>query len=267
MKTRSADGLNLGYMSSTLVMSTRKLRPIRGLILGPPGSGKGTQTSRLLKDYPAISAVSSGDLLRYNMRQGTDIGKEADAIIKAGGLVPDTTMVSLITKELKDRQWLNTSSSWLLDGFPRTVNQARPLDTVLEGHEASLNLVLQLDVPEQVILDRIENRFVHLPSGRIYNLTFNPPLVPGKDDLTGEPLAKRPDDNPEVFKKRLLNYRQLTLPLLEYYDKRGIVHSIRGETSDIIYPKLKTFIIEKFATRIPGIQANSTNEANQTNTF
>jgi adenylate kinase len=226
-------------------MTPRRLKPIRALILGPPGSGKGTQTSRLLRDFPELSAVSSGDLLRDNIREGTEIGKEADSIIKSGGLVPDKTMISLITKELKDRQWLNTNSSWILDGFPRTVKQAPPLDDVLKD-KASLNLVLQLKVPEQVILDRIENRYVHLPSGRVYNLTFNPPKVKGKDDVTGEPLTKRPDDNPEVFKARLQNYRELTVPLLEYYEKQGILHSIEGETSDVIYPKLRAFVNEKF---------------------
>lgn len=227
-------------------MTSKTLKPIRALILGAPGSGKGTQTSRLLRDFPQLSAVSSGDLLRENIRAGTEIGKKAEAIIKSGGLVPDETMISLIISELTTRQWLNTKSSWILDGFPRTVKQAPPLDEVLKD-KAPLNVVLELKVPERVILDRIENRFVHAPSGRVYNLTFNPPKVKGKDDITGEPLTRRPDDNPEVFKARLKNYRDLTLPLTEHYGQQGILHSIEGETSDIIYPKLKAFILEKFS--------------------
>lgn len=136
------------------------LRPIRILLLGAPGAGKGTQTTRLLKDFNQISAISSGDILRQNIRDGTPVGEQAEAIIKSGGLLPDDTMVSLIKSELVNRQWLNSESSWLLDGFPRTSRQAEVLDNCLAEHDAMLNLVVELDVPEEVILDRIENRYV-----------------------------------------------------------------------------------------------------------
>uniref|UniRef100_A0A060TC60 GTP:AMP phosphotransferase, mitochondrial n=1 Tax=Blastobotrys adeninivorans TaxID=409370 RepID=A0A060TC60_BLAAD len=225
------------------------LRPLRGLFLGAPGAGKGTQTSRLLKDFPHIASLSSGDLLRRNIQDHTPIGREVHAIIEKGDLVPDQTMVNLVTGELEANHWLNDRSSWILDGFPRTVAQAPPLDEVLQKHNALLNVVVQLKVPEEVILDRIENRFVHLPSGRVYNLTFNPPKVPGKDDVTGEPLSKRPDDRADVFQQRINKYHQLTLPLLEYYDKQGILHAVEGETSDIIYPKLKKLIEDLFASQ------------------
>ena len=195
------------------------MRPLRALFLGAPGSGKGTQTSRVLRDFPHLKAISSGDLLRQNIQDETDIGKRAAAIIEKGGLVPDDTIINLISKELGNRNWLNAQSSWLLDGFPRTVTQAPALDGLLDERNAPLNLVVELKVPEEVILDRIENRYVHLPSGRVYNLTFNPPKVPGRDDITGEPLTKRPDDNAEVFKQRLDKYHSATLPLLEYYKK------------------------------------------------
>lgn len=174
------------------------------------------------------------------------IGKEADAIIKSGGLIPDKKIVALLTEELKAQNFLNKSASWLLDGFPRTSAQAAVLDKTLDAHNCGFNLVVQLDVPEEVILDRIENRYVHVSSGRVYNLTFNPPKVPGKDDVTGEPLTKRPDDNPEVFKKRIDAYHDLTLPMLEHYDQAGIVRTIRGETSDIIYPQLKDLLLKEF---------------------
>jgi adenylate kinase len=153
-----------------------------------------------MRDFPGIETVSSGDLLRENIRKGTDVGQQAAEIMKAGGLVPDEVMINLLTNELRNRGWLNNRSSWILDGFPRTQSQAPPLDQVLEQHDAELNLVVELDVPEDVILDRIENRWVHGPSGRVYNLTFNPPKVPGYDDVTGEPLMKRPDDNPVSLK-------------------------------------------------------------------
>ncbi|ANB13222.1 adenylate kinase ADK2 [Sugiyamaella lignohabitans] len=226
---------------------TRVRRPLRALFLGAPGAGKGTQVSRLLRDFKGIPAISSGDLLRDNIQKGTKVGKEAATIIKDGGLVPDSTMVSLIGTELQNRGWLNSESSWLLDGFPRTVSQAPALDSILNKSGAALNLVVELKVPEEVILDRIENRWVHAKSGRIYNLTFNPPKVPGKDDITGEPLTKRPDDNPEVFKQRLDKYREMTLPLLDYYGEKGLLHSFQGETSDIIYPQIKKFVGTNFA--------------------
>ena len=171
---------------------------------------------------------------------------EANKLIQAGGLVPADKIVALIKQELNAQTFLNKNASWLLDGFPRTSTQAAVLDRTLSAHDAALNLLVRLDVPEEVILDRIENRWVHIPSGRVYNLTFNPPKVPGKDDITGDPLSKRPDDNPETFKKRIDAYHNLTLPLLEHYDKHGIVRTVSGETSDIIYPQLKELLLKEF---------------------
>lgn len=256
-------------------MSTNRiLKPIRLLLLGAPGSGKGTQTSRLLRDFPQIYSISSGDLLRREIKLGTAIGKKYSSIIESGGLVPDSSIVELIKRELilkstsptGESTKSSSSPSWLLDGFPRTLNQAKMLDKMLleedlknnsnndwtyssspETKQNSLNLVVELDVPESVILERIENRWVHVPSGRVYNLTFNPPKVPGKDDVTGEPLSKRPDDNPETFKERIDVYKSETLPLLDYYEERGIVRKVQGETSDIIYPKLKELILKEFS--------------------
>lgn len=225
---------------------TRALRPIRSLFLGPPGSGKGTQTGRIINDFPHISCVSSGDTLRKHVKHQTEIGKKVASVLERGELVSDDTMVSLIKQELKDNAFLRSDASWILDGFPRTAAQAPPLDTILKENSADLNVVVELKVPEEAILDRIEKRFVHIASGRVYNLDFNPPKVAGKDDQTGESLSKRPDDNAEVFKERLKAYRDLTTPLLEYYDKQGLLRSVEGETSDIIYPKLKQLLINEF---------------------
>ena len=147
-----------------------------------------------------MKALSSGDVLRAQISQGTAIGKEAEKYIKNGGLVPDSTMVGLITEQLRQNNWLNQQSNWLLDGFPRTINQATELSKII-GRSADLNLVVELDVDQKVILDRIEARWVHVPSGRIYSLDYNPPKVPFKDDVTGEPLTKRADDTAEVFQK------------------------------------------------------------------
>lgn len=138
----------------------RTLRPLRTLFLGAPGSGKGTQTNRLLKDFPHIASLSSGDTLRKHVKENTPIGKKVGSILEKGGFVPDETMVSLIREELEANKWLNPQASWVLDGFPRTGAQAPPLDETLKRHDAMLNIVVELNVPEDVILDRIEKRWV-----------------------------------------------------------------------------------------------------------
>lgn len=223
------------------------LRPLRLLILGAPGSGKGTQTSKLLKEFGSIKAISSGDLLRKQIDQHTPLGSKASEYISKGQLLPDSLISGVICDELKTRDWLSPEASWLLDGFPRTVGQASILDKALSEHDAGLNLVVELDVPHEVILERIENRYVHIPSGRVYNLQYNPPKVPGLDDITKEPLTKRPDDTVEVFKKRLEQYTETVGPLKEHYMKQGILSTVSGKSSDIIYPKLVSLILQKFA--------------------
>ncbi|KAI9018438.1 mitochondrial adenylate kinase, catalyzes the reversible synthesis of GTP and AMP from GDP and ADP [Hyaloraphidium curvatum] len=201
--------------------------------MGSPGSGKGTQTERIQRNF-AVEALSSGDLLRLHIAQGSEIGKLAARIIKDGGLVPDETMIALVLAELPKY----AARTWMLDGFPRTRAQAEKLDRKLEELGGPLDHVLNLDVPAEVILKRIEDRWVHIPSGRVYNLSYNPPKVAGKDDVTGEPLSKRPDDNLETFKKRLDAYYALTKPLADYYAAQGKLRNFAGETSDEIYPKI-----------------------------
>lgn len=225
---------------------THLLKPLRLLLLGAPGSGKGTQTSRLLKQIPRLSSISSGDILRQEIKSESTLGREATTYIAQGKLLPDDLITRLITFRLSALGWLKPSAMWLLDGFPRTTAQASALDELLKQHDASLNLVVELDVPESTILERIENRYVHVPSGRVYNLQYNPPKVPGLDDITGEPLTKRLDDTAEVFKKRLEEYKKTNEPLKDYYKKSGIFGTVSGETSDIIFPKLLTLITSKF---------------------
>jgi adenylate kinase len=155
--------------------------------------------------------------------------------------LPDKFMASLVQNELNSHKWLDGRTSFLLDGFPRTVNQAQELEPVLSPHNADINFVVELDVPPEVILNRIANRWVH-SSGRVYNLEYNPPKIPFKDDVTGEPLFKRPDDNPETFKIRLDKYQTELQPIREFYEKKGIYHVVRGETSDIIFPQLLSVV-------------------------
>lgn len=218
------------------------IHPVRLLLLGAPGSGKGTQTGRLLRLFPEINSILSGDTLRVQIAQNTKLGQEAAQYINKGALVPDPTMVALITDQLQRREWLNRTTSWLLDGFPRTLGQAQALDAELAKTRSNLNLVVELDVDQSVILQRIEARWVHPASGRVYNLDYNPPQKPFTDDITGEPLVKRSDDTAEVFQKRLDQYNAELLPLKEFYAQQGILHRVSGDTSDIIFPKLKNLV-------------------------
>jgi len=162
------------------------------LIIGSPGSGKGTLSSRLLKVAPSLQYISAGDVLRHEVTQGSEIGKEADQVIRNGGLMPDEIMMKIISTKVQD---LGSSSSWLLDGFPRTRGQAIMFDDALKSRDQRLNMVLHIDVPDDVVMSRILDRWIHTASGRTYNLRFDPPKVQGKDDVTGEPLVKRSDDD------------------------------------------------------------------------
>ncbi|KAI9254875.1 hypothetical protein BY458DRAFT_442487, partial [Sporodiniella umbellata] len=208
------------------------------------GSGKGTQSKRLQKNFGA-SHLSSGDLLRKNINQGTWVGKQAKHYVAEGKLVPDELLVSLIQQELIS--FGNTN--WLLDGFPRTLSQAKELDGSLRRLQQPLNLVVNLQVPEEVILQRIMDRWIHAPSGRVYNLSYNPPRVRGLDDMTGEPLSKRPDDTPEVFKVRLDQHHAMAQPLLDYYE--DLVVNVKGDTSDEIYPQIEKEIVNRLGM-LPG---------------
>lgn len=165
---------------------------IRALIIGSPGSGKGTLSKRLLASIPKLQYLSAGDMLRHERQLGTPLGKEADAVMRKGGLMPDQTMMNIVDARVCS---LGMTASWLLDGFPRTRNQAVLFDAALRTRNQKLNLVLHLDVPNEVVMSRILERWIHEPSGRTYNLSFNPPNVPGKDDVTGEDLTKRVDDD------------------------------------------------------------------------
>lgn len=224
-------------------------RPLRLLLISPPGGGKGTISSRLLKQYPSITSLSSGDLLRQEIKTQTEVGKMATEIIKTGKLLPDQIVSDLVLKELKSSGLLQNDQSWLLDGFPRTLNQAKILDSDLYTESSQINMVIEICVPHEVILDRIENRWVHIPSGRIYNLSYSPPKIPGLDDVTGEPLSKRPDDTVEVFQNRLQHYEDTVGPLREFYGKQGVLNYVKGETSDVVYPKVQALIEKCFGEK------------------
>ncbi|XP_058819955.1 GTP:AMP phosphotransferase AK3, mitochondrial [Topomyia yanbarensis] len=207
----------------------------RAVLMGAPGSGKGTVSARIVKTFN-MKYISSGDMLRSNIEQKTDLGNIADQYIRDGKLVPDIYVTKCILSELEKLK----SKSWLLDGFPRTLDQA---DELL--HTEPIDTVINLDVPFDVIIDRLRSRWVHLPSGRVYNIGFNDPKVPGKDDVTGEPLIQRPDDNPVAVQKRLEIYEACTKPLNTYFKQRGILVTFSGKTTDEIWPNVKKFLEEK----------------------
>jgi len=240
-------------------MATSKLkRAARVILVGAPGVGKGTQAERLMKRFPQISAVSSGDLLRTSVRNKTSLGLEAESTMRAGNLVPNDMILKLILNELKAKRWvpIKTSvsdalpaepsdepdASFILDGFPRTAAQASRLDAVIP-----VNLVVSLITPVNIILSRIASRWVHAPSGRVYNTDFNAPKVEGKDDVTGEPLTKRADDDEETWKQRLRKFDETSQPLLDHYEKKGVLWTVQGNSSDEISPQLYREFERRFA--------------------
>lgn len=225
-------------VAETAVKSILKA-PTRLLFLGAPGSGKGTITAKLMKCVPEFNSISSGDILRNEMNSQSEIGTTISRYISEGKLLPDTLMIPLI----KDRvvslaRDFSTANSWILDGFPRTLIQAKALDEMLNECNSNLTHVIELDVPESAILRRVQERYIHLKSGRVYNMSYNPPKVPGYDDVTGEPLVRREDDNVSTLQRRLEQYRELTAPLKRYYQDRNLLTSVAGETSDTIFEKL-----------------------------
>lgn len=182
---------------------------MRLILLGPPGAGKGTQASYIKQRY-GIPQISTGDMLRAHVKAGTTLGAKAKAIMEAGGLVPDDIIIKMVKERLKED---DCKAGYLFDGFPRTLPQAE----ALKAAGVPLDAVVEIDVPDEEIIRRLSGRRVHVASGRTYHVEFNPPKVPGKDDLTGEDLIQRDDDKEETVKKRLDVYHAQTKPLVKYY--------------------------------------------------
>ncbi|XP_035638945.1 GTP:AMP phosphotransferase AK3, mitochondrial-like [Oncorhynchus keta] len=207
----------------------------RAVIMGPPGSGKGTVSGRIVKRF-GLSHLSSGDLLRANIKAQTELGLLMKSCIDQGQLVPDDVISRLILTEMRSIE----QSSWLLDGFPRTVTQAETLDGVCR-----VDTVINMDVPFQTIKRRLTSRWLHLPSGRVYNIDFNPPKISGLDDVTGEPLIQRDDDTPETITRRLRSYENQTQPVLEYYRSKGMLETFSGTETNKIWPHIQAFLSKK----------------------
>jgi len=181
---------------------------MRLILLGAPGAGKGTQANFICQKY-GIPQISTGDMLRAAVKAGTPLGVAAKQVMDAGGLVSDELIIGLV----KDRlQGDDCKDGYLFDGFPRTIPQAAAMRSVV-----ALDFVVDIEVADSDVIERMSGRRVHLASGRSYHVRFNPPKVEGRDDLTGEPLIQRDDDKEETVRKRLEIYHAQTKPLLDYY--------------------------------------------------
>jgi adenylate kinase len=179
------------------------------ILLGAPGAGKGTQAQFICEKF-GIPQISTGDMLRAAVKAGTPLGIEAKKVMDAGGLVSDDIIIGLVKDRLLQG---DCQAGYLFDGFPRTIPQSE----AMKSAGVALNFVLEIDVADSAIVDRMSGRRVHVASGRTYHVKFNPPKVAGKDDVTGEDLIQRDDDKEETVKKRLEIYHSQTKPLVDFY--------------------------------------------------
>jgi adenylate kinase len=206
------------------------------VFLGPPGAGKGTQ-AKLLSQRMGFLHLSTGDLLREAVKNQTPLGKKAKEYMDRGELVPDELIVQLIEETMpKD-------GNVILDGFPRTVNQALALEEMLRVKGEKISKVLFFDVPDEVIIDRLSGRRVCSKCGAVYHVKYNPPKVEGVCDLCGGTLVQRDDDKEEVVRKRLEVYRKQTQPLIEFYHERGIIYKLdAGKGVEELFEEVKGLV-------------------------
>jgi adenylate kinase len=195
------------------------------VLLGPPGSGKGTQGERLNEDL-RLPYYATGDILRGAVRDETELGKSAKAYMDAGDLVPDEVIVGVIAERIDSEE---ARDGFILDGFPRTTPQAEALDAKLSELGRSVNAVLLIDTSDDEVVRRLGGRRTCEANGHVYHVDFNPPKEEGVCDIDGSPLIVRDDDKPEVIRKRLATYHEKTEPLVTYYDDRGVLRRIDGE--------------------------------------
>ena len=198
--------------------------PMKLILLGPPGAGKGTQ-AKFVTEYLKIPQISTGDILRAEVKDHTDLGIKVQEIMDSGGLVSDELIVSIVKNRLQKDDCTN---GFLLDGFPRTIPQAKAL---LEA-KIAIDIVIELSVSDDEIVKRLSGRRVHEASGRIYHIQNNPPKHPDLDDQTGEKLVQRPDDLESTVRKRLAVYRSQTKPLVDFYSNLSKSDSVHFESID-----------------------------------
>ena len=207
------------------------------ILLGPPGSGKGTQAQKITSEYGYVQ-LSTGDMLRAACNSGSKIGLELKAVMDGGNLVSDDIVVGIVEERIFQN---DCAAGYMLDGFPRNKVQAKKLDAMLAVQNQQIDIVLRLLVDDDIVVRRIAGRRFHVKSGRSYHVEFNPPQIAGKDDLTGELLTQRADDNEVIVQSRLNIYREQTEPLVKYYEEKGVLVSIDSfGTPDEIFTKIKT---------------------------
>lgn len=195
------------------------------VFLGPPGAGKGTQAERISGIY-GIAHISTGDIFRENIKRGTELGRRAKEYMDRGELVPDEVVIGIVREALADEK---CALGFLLDGFPRTVAQAEALEAMLREIGRPLDRVVNLSVPDEVVVERLTARRTCRDCGRNYHLVFNPPKVEGVCDACGGELFQREDDREETVRARLEEYRRKTEPLIDYYRERGLLVEVAGD--------------------------------------
>jgi adenylate kinase len=195
------------------------------VLLGPPGSGKGTQGERLNEDL-RLPYYATGDILRGAVRDETELGKSAKEYMDRGDLVPDDVIVGVIAERIDSEE---ARDGFILDGFPRTTPQAEALDAKLAEMGRSVGAVLQIDVSDDAVVQRLGGRRTCEANGHVFHVDFNPPKAEGVCDIDGSPLIVRDDDKPEVIRKRLATYHEKTEPLVTYYDDKGVLRRVDGE--------------------------------------
>lgn len=209
------------------------------ILLGAPGCGKGTQ-SAFLTDKFKIVHISTGDILRAAISDGTDLGNKAKEYMDKGELVPDQVVIGIVKETLNKP---DTNNGFLLDGFPRTVPQAEALDEALRELEKELDAVVNIEVSDEEIMTRLTGRRVCTKCGEVYHMVFDPPKTEGFCDICQSPIEQRSDDTVETVKKRLNVYKEQTEPLINYYEKEGILRVVNGEqTPKAVFDDIKSAI-------------------------
>jgi adenylate kinase len=212
---------------------------MRIILLGPPGAGKGTQANNLIRDYGLVQ-LSTGDMLRAAVKSGSEIGKKAKAVMDAGQLVSDEIVAGIVKERIQEP---DCSRGFMLDGFPRTIPQAEMLDAMLDELGVRIERVVEIQVDDNAVVKRISGRRIHQPSGRTYHVEFNPPKVAGKDDVTGEDLIQRDDDNENTVRNRLNAYHEQTSPLAQYYTEKGVLASVDGmQSPEEVYSQIRSVL-------------------------
>jgi adenylate kinase len=214
------------------------------ILLGPPGAGKGTQAARLRDDFD-LAYIATGDLLRENVAEETELGREAKAYMDDGALVPDELVIKMIFDKVEEEG----DDGFLLDGFPRNTAQADALGDELDRRGRKLTAALLVEVPDEVVIERLSGRR-QCSAGHLYHVEYDPPKREGVCDQCGKPLRQRDDDRPEVIEKRLKTYHEQTEPLIDYYERQGLLRRFDGrrdkvEVHDHIRATLATLRLEE----------------------